>query len=647
MCGICGIISTNNARPNRDDVIEMMRSIAHRGPDDSGLFCSDLAMLGHVRLSIIDLEFGQQPMATPDMRYVIVFNGEVYNYRQLRAQMESCGERFDTLSDTEVLLKWVVRYGVAGLKKLNGMFAFALWDSKERTLLFARDRLGIKPLYYSICHEKIVFASEIKAIHKVFPAKAESKAVFEFLCLQNVCGDKTFFEGVSRLLPGSWLKWSPNSVTTGKYWDIEFSNVAIDFADALNVYRDKLDGSVARHMISDVPVGAYLSGGFDSSTVATVASKYTEGPLHTFTGAFTDSEYYDERIGSRSVASSIGAILHEIEIDSGFFCDYLTNVVYHLDEPTVGTGALPQYVVSGLASRSVRVVLTGHGGDEMFCGYQVNKVAYLKESFRDGLFPALRALRSIRRDEISRFLYYFIYPLFYPEVGYGMFIMTPKRDRGQFFDPKFLAKISDYDPCNEYKRIFSECGETPSEKLTSLYLKSYLPNLLNQEDRMSMAHSIESRTPLCDNELLEFSLSLPLSVKMFGGNLKSITKAAMVNHLPKILYSLPKKGFPTPYARWFRREPIRSLVRDILLGERCVDRKIFNIRKIKKLLDENDRSGQDTLYDYARANRIWSTLVTEMWFLIFQDQCVDLSSVCHDSKFSSVFPNRIIENFST
>lgn len=623
MCGIGGLIRANPQAPVDQALIrEMMRRIRHRGPDDNGVFCAPGAGLGHNRLAIIDPSHARQPMSTPDGRFVLIYNGEIYNFPELKARLESRGVAFRTRSDTEVLLHWLVEFGAGGLSDLNGMFAFALWDTLEHTALLARDRLGIKPLYWALNQGDLVFGSEIKAMLPALPpAQADTGSIFQFLSFQNLFSEGTFFQGVNRLSAGTWLRFQAGRVDQGSYWELTFAeDPAIRFEDAVERYRETLQRSVRRHLIADVALGAYLSGGIDSGQVAVTAAGMVPRQLETFTGAFTDAAYYDERPLARETAKKSGALIHEVEINAQHYRENIHRVIHLLDEPTLGTGALPQYVVSGLVAQHVKVVLTGHGGDEMFAGYQVNKVALFRELLRTNPLSALRLLTRIRPDELTRFLYFLGYPLVYPEVGYGHFIMTPKRRRAHFFEPGFLAANSGREPLDAFEQILADRTEPPGQRLTRIYLKAYLPTLLTQEDRMSMGHSIEARTPLCDNEMLSLSLSLPLSVKLHGGELKAVPRQALRGALPDSLYNQPKRGFPTPFHLWYRCEPLKSYVQDILADASTRERGVFRVDEVRRLFSANLATGGDTLYDYARANAIWSALAVELWFRTFIDQ---------------------------
>lgn len=618
MCGIVGF--SGSPRPER--LLRALALLAHRGPDDEGCYEDSDLSLGHRRLAIIDLTTGHQPMASASGRYVIAFNGEIYNYRELRRQLEALELCFRTQSDTEVLLEWLARYWVEGLTALNGMFALALWDRTERRLLLARDRLGMKPLYLQEVAGELLFASEVKAILAVSGrCQADEETILQFLTFQNVLNDRTFFRGIRKLPPGGWLEWTPGQGSRqGRYWEPIFTDrFRGAFAEAVSTYERVFTAAVERHMLADVPVGAYLSGGIDSSSVTVEAAGRSSGALHTFTGAFVDAPYYDERVGSRAVAAQVDAQLHEVEISAADLCADFGKVLYHLDEPTLGTGALPQYQVSKLAAQQVKVVLTGHGGDEAFAGYQVNKAVAIREQAARNPFAALAALARIRPDELTRVLYFLFYPLLYPEVGHGLFIMVPRQRRGKVLTADFLGATADYEPMDEPAKHLQP-GMGPGQALMTLYLRTYLPTLFIQEDKVGMAHSLEARMPLCDNELIELALSIGLPEKLHGGVLKAIPKAAMARRLPPVLFTLPKRGFPTPFARWFRTGRVREMMEDLLLSGQARQRGIFRPDYVERLFRANVRSRTDSLFDYARVNQLYSMAVVELWFRTFIDQ---------------------------
>jgi asparagine synthase (glutamine-hydrolysing) len=616
---MCGIAGFTGRRPP-EALGRAMATIAYRGPDAQGRYEDPFVSIGHCRLSIIDAALGHQPMHSADGRYVLAFNGEIYNFRDLRQTLERQGHTFRTSSDTEVLLRWLTCRGRDGLPDLNGMFALALWDRREKRLLLARDRLGIKPLYLYEKGNAFAFASEIKAIHAlVGHIEPNLQTVFQFLTFQNVLTDQTFFTDVAKLPPGGWIEWSPAGITRGRFWSLSFPSASdLSFDEIVEQYRHALDRAVDRHMIADVPVGSYLSGGIDSASVTVLAARRAQAPMHTFTGAFVDAPYYDERPGSRAVAARAGATLHEVEITSDDFCADFGRVVYHLDEPTLGMGALPQFVVARLAARHVKVVLTGHGGDEAFAGYQVSKAVLLRDLITTRPLAAIRHLARVSLDEMSRVAYFSVFPFIQPEVGYGLFIMTPRNRRRRRLTGSFLGAMEGYEPLDEVRQFIGP-GMTSGEVLQSLYLKTYLPTLFIQEDKVGMAHSLESRMPLCDNEIIDLALSVDFAQKMHGGVLKAIPRAAMRRDLPDLLYTLPKRGFPTPFARWFRQGRVREMVEDLLLSRRAIERGIFEPEGAARLFTTHLKSRGDNLLDYARASELYSMAAVELWFRTYID----------------------------
>jgi len=620
---MCGIVGYTEGFGRADEAMlrRLTALIAHRGPDDEGFYRDRRVSLGMRRLSIIDPAGGHQPMITPDGRFVLIYNGEIYNFRELKEKLSGRGVRFTTSSDTEVLLFWLAEFGTGGLAELNGMFAFACWDCREQSLLLARDRLGIKPLYYTRTGGELAFASEIKALLPLLGRpEPEPNAIFEYLTFQNIVGEKTFFRNVHKLLPGRWLRWSPAGVSQGAFWELSFPrDWRGGFDQAREEYSQTLREAVERHLIADVPVGSYLSGGFDSGTVATVAAGLLPGKMSTFTGAFTDSSYYDERSGSRAVAAGIGAEPFEVVITPTDYRDQIGRVIYHLDEPTLGSGALPQFMVSRLVSRRVKVVLTGHGGDELFAGYPLFKVAQLRETLQSDPAGLGRFFLSLEKSEWARVLYYSLWPLVFPEIGYGVAIMIPRRRRSGLLSRDFLALNDGFEPLESIRGMFSGTDYSAGEKLMAWYLKTYLPTLLIQEDKVGMAHSIEARTPLCDNRMLELALRLPLGVKLHCGRLKSLPREAMRGRLPEILYQLPKRGFPTPFARWYRREPVREMLEETLFGERARQRGVFDCAALEKSFRRNLASATDNLFDFDRARLLHSASLIELWFRTFID----------------------------
>ena len=616
MCGLIGVAGAKCP----DQVQAALEVIAHRGPDGRGVYADEAVTLGHNRLAILDPAHGHQPFETEDGRYILTFNGEIYNFKLLAQHLRRRGVVLRTNCDTETLAYWLREKGVDGLSALNGMFALAFWDKVDRRLILARDRFGMKPLYISPQSNRLIFASEIKAMLPWLDVKPNFDAIKEFLTFQNVIGKHSFFSGVEQVGPGEFIEWVPDQVRRGTYWRIEFPEPSsLSAKEASHRYRDQLESSVERHLISDVPLGSYLSGGIDSGSVAALAARQINAPLQTFTGAFTDGRYYDEREGAFAVAQSVNAQTHEIEITPEHYLENIVDVLWHLDEPTLGTGALPQYMVSQMVSDHVKVVLTGHGGDELYAGYQVNKSIFIRDNLARAPFSALGMLSSVRRDELTRVLYFLLFPLLVPEVRYGIFIMTSSKEWRRLAGPGLVETCEEYGPFESVRDLVDGHGYSAEQSLFVFYLRTYLRTLFTQEDKVGMAHSIEARMPICENGLLDFAMSLPLSTKLDGGRLKSIPKAAVSDVLPSAIYRLPKRGFPTPFARWYRCNPLRDFLAELLLSDRSRSRGLYSEKFISQLFKSCTETDSDTLWDYARANKLYALSMVELWFRIFID----------------------------
>lgn len=625
MCGIAGIINKQGQRVDDGLLAAFSRTLEHRGPDGEGRHVSSLGNAGfvHRRLAIIDLKTGAQPIFNEDKSLMIIFNGEIYNFVELREGLAKKGHAFRTRSDTEVVIHAYEEWGVDCLPKFNGMFCFAIWSEKTQELLLARDRLGIKVVYYYDDPDKFIFASEIKAIlqHGEVPRRLNERTLIDFMTFQNTIDEKTFFEGVNKLPPAHYLRINNGRITSHEYWKPEFNYVRYGSVnDYVEEFRSIFQRSVERHLISDVPVGSYLSGGFDSSSVAKLASGLLKRQISTFTGAFAEGAEYDERPCARALCDSINGDYNETVITADQYLDNISKVVHALDEPTLGTGAFPQYMVAKLVSKKVKVVLTGHGGDELFAGYPVYKAAYLKDEYaRSPIQALIKFPFNFSLSEIPRGWYFLFAHLFYPEVKQGLFSMFTARQKSGLFTDDFMNRNKDYDPLdNLISKHLKGKSDNNYERVFRLYLKTYLPTLFVQEDKVSMAHSVEARTPICDNEMLDFALKTPLSIKLFDRKLKYLVKTSMKDILPPIIYRQKKKGFPTPFAKWFKYD-LKYHSRSQLLSDKIAERNIFNIKYLRKLLNCHNASSTENIVAYTRANKIHSLLMTELWGQQFLD----------------------------
>lgn len=544
----------------------MLAVQAHRGPDGSGTWSDSGLVLGHRRLAFLDLsDEGAQPMSYGEDRYVITYNGEVYNFVELRATLQRLGHGFRSSSDTEVLLAAYAEWGVECLSRLNGMFAFAIWDRRERTLFVARDRLGVKPLAYSWDGRRFAFASEPKALHAAgaAPGGHDPNAVYEYLARGYTTAGRSFHAGVHVLEPGHALLLSDDlPLRTWQWWNPERGEDAAfgDAADWADAVAELLDDAVRIRLRADVPVGAHLSGGLDSSAIVAAAARHHSGaePFRTFTGAFVDDTASDERRWARAVAAHAGVEVHEVEIGVDELADHFERILWHMDEPIAGPGVFPQLLVSDLVARTrVKAVLGGQGGDELFGGYLRHRALHYRHRAAAGSVAgrvgAALELARLARGEWRRVR------------------RTSTRVTDAQLDPAFLASV---DPMLREEVRRGAMSHASARELMWHDLRSYLPGLLHVEDRTSMAASIESRTPLLDYRLVELALRIPSDLLFAPGDPKPLLRRAVSPWLPReVVRRRDKKGFPTPLHWWRERPALRELVLDLTVpGRGAADR---------------------------------------------------------------------------
>ena len=618
MCGICGYIGF------RDDTLikRMTKILRHRGPDNVGYYLDADVTLGHTRLSIVDLsESGNQPMFNEDGTLVLVFNGEIYNQKEIRHDLENKGHIFKSQSDSEVILHAYEEHGTESLPRFNGMFAFALWDSRQKTLLLARDRLGIKQVYYSFHNGILIFASEIKAILETDSQKRElnDESLIDYITFENIIGSKTFFKNINILEPGHYLLYKDNRIQLKQYWDVEFNpNFEISISERLHQFREVIRQSVYNHLMSDVPLGCYLSGGFDSTSVTTIASELLNEPVLTFTGKFDAGKLYDEGPCANAVAEKVKSTHHLITITPQDFLDNIQDIIYYLDEPKVGPGSFSQYMVAKRAAETVKVILTGHGGDELFCGYPVHKALFVEKVIKEQWARVFNLGRYLKKSEFPFFVYFALFSIWKPQIKWGLPVIFHKKEWKELFTPEYYSQIGNLDTNSSIENVLNGKQYDDLGKLQYLYLKTYLPSLFVVEDKIGMAHSLESRTPICDNEMVDFALSIPIEQKLHNNQLKYIVKEGMKEKLPPILYNQRKKGFPTPISKWFRQD-LKEFLKATLLCEKVGNRGIFNLEYISSLLDKHFRTRFETPFSEIRAHKIWMLLNIELWFRIFID----------------------------
>lgn len=627
MCGIAGRYNYASAQPVDPRTIRSMcEAIAHRGPDDHGIFVDGPVGLGHQRLSIIDLsESGHQPMASADERLWITFNGEIYNFRSLRRNLELQGYSFRSTSDTEVILCLYSAYGASCLKLLRGMFAFALWDRASRQLLLARDRIGKKPLYYYLDGKTLVFGSELKAIlqNPAIAREIDYQGFCDYFKYGYIPDPKTIYRGIRKLLPGHYMLCSPEGAKQVEYWDLSFRSRATgsdsSVADDLLAL---LKESVGLRMISDVPLGAFLSGGIDSSTVVALMAGHSKDAISTFTIGF-DERDFDEVQFARSIARRYGTRHREFTVRQNVPA-VLDTLVRHFDEPFADSSAVPTLYVSQLARRYVTVALAGDGGDENFAGYQKyhldateNRIrACVPRIIRRSLLAGLADIISHSHARLARRGATLLRALA-TEPAHA-FYLTNTEFNGSLWDD-LLAEdtkkaIGDYDPYSVTRQYYEQ-ADTDNHLSRMLYvdMKTYLPgDILVKVDRMSMAHSLEVRAPLLDQEILEFVASIPPALKYRDGQMKYILKLAVQSLLPPETIHRNKMGFSVPLGQWFRGE-LREVTAANLLSPDARIANYFRQPEIKRLWELHQLEKRDL------GCLLWTLLMFELWHREFLD----------------------------
>jgi asparagine synthase (glutamine-hydrolysing) len=630
MCGIAGIVGSDQLHEDdRARVLRMRDVIAHRGPDDAGLLTDERAALGHRRLSIVDLAAGHQPLANEDETVWIVFNGEIYNHADVRPELEAAGHRYRTRSDTETIVHAYEQWGDACVDRLRGMFAFAIWDSPRRRLLLARDRLGVKPLYWAMAGNRLLFGSEIKAILEsgLIRAAADEARLPELLSTRYLSGPETLFKGIHRLLPGHTLVFENGRVTTRQYWDVPTGGAneavsALSERQAVERFRELLEEAVRIRLMADVPLGMFLSGGLDSSAIAALMAKMIDRPLQTFSVAFRQRAF-SELDYARQVSSAIKADAHEIVIDEQDFFGALPRLIWHEDEPMAHPSSVPLYFVSELARKHVKVVLTGEGSDELLAGYGKYPRALInwRAAAAYGVLP--RQIREWVAGRVVRRL-----PARMRRHAARSFVAMERTPEAMFFDnfaamglerqqslltSRFAATTAEqaYGPSRAYFDA-PNGRSTVLDRLLYADLKTYLVELLMKQDQMSMAASIESRVPFLDHKLVEFAATLPPRLKLRGFRTKWILREAVRAILPAEILSRPKMGFPVPFAVWMRGQ-WGDVVRDVLLDSRSRQRGIIDPVAVDRLIASHASGTADG------GDALWSLLNLELWYRTYID----------------------------
>jgi len=629
MCGIAGKVVFDPAgRIGEREITRMMTPMAHRGPDGQGVHLDGNIGLGHCRLSIIDLGTGAQPMANEDDTVWIVFNGEIYNFRELRERLLAKGHVFRSRSDTEVIIHAYEEFGVDCVNHLRGMFAFAIWDSRRRRLFLARDRVGIKPLYYCQTARGLWFASELKGIvaDPEVSRELDHNALGTFLAFKYVPGEETLFKSVRKLLPGHHLVVERGQTAIKQYWDLRFSHERWNllFEEATEELHGLLKGTVRDHMIADVPVGVLLSGGVDSSAVLNFAVDGTDKKVSTFTVGFDGSQTVDERPYARLAAERFGAEHHEISITEKDFWDFLPAYVRHMEEPVCEPPAIALYYVSRLARDHVKVVLSGEGGDEAFGGYpnypammQLDRIRHRAGVFARPLgMVAAFAGRICGDQRVQRYgaaLGRSLSSQYFSRTSGPTSFFNRHTQAQTFFTREFLDSSASVSPARYVKSLLQSVGDD-SLLNQMLYVdsKTWLPDdLLVKADKITMANSLELRVPLLDHKVLEFAASLRPDFKVCGKQTKRILKAAFARSLPAEILNRKKAGFPVPYESWLRNG-LKNGIEDLLLSSEALSRNYFKKEEVRRLLQTNAGAG-------GYAKEVFSLVAIELWHRQFAD----------------------------
>ena len=626
MCGIVGIINKNGLEVNAGLLAKMATTIHYRGPDEDGIMIDGSVGFFHKRLSIIDIFTGQQPMTFNNC--TIVFNGEIYNYIELREDLKKKGHTFQTSSDTEVILHLYTEYENDFVNRMNGMFAFIIYDKNKNEIFIARDHFGIKPLYWYHDDQLIAFGSEIKALlaHPDINAEADTDHLYEYLTFQFIMGEGTMFKNIYKILPGHYIiiKLDNYDIKSNNYWQPNFKVDQFHTEEYfITKLQDILEETVSQQLRSDVPLGTYLSGGIDSSLVTIMASKLLNKPIKSFSGAFKEGAEFNELEYARIAAKTANAELFEIFPTEQEFIDLIPNLIYHLDEPVAGPGLFPQYIVSRLASKHVKVILGGQGGDEIFGGYTRYIVAYLEQALKGAIFESneeaehIVSLESILPNLPSLKQYIPMIKSFWREGAFEemdsryFHLINRMGATADFFQPDFVKSRNHEQIFSKFSHHFNN-AETKSyfNKMTHFDMVASLPGLLQVEDRVSMSVSIESRVPLLDRRIVDLISTMPAGMKFKGGEMKYLLKKTIKDIMPpEIMNRKDKMGFPVPLHIWSKNK-VKGFIMDTLLSKKAKERNMINTDYVEKLIQAEQ--------PFSRG--LWGLLSLELWHAQFIDK---------------------------
>jgi asparagine synthase (glutamine-hydrolysing) len=629
MCGIAGIVHTDPSYPvDRDLLRRMTGTMTHRGPDTDGFHFGMGIGMGHRRLSIIDLATGDQPIFSEDRTKAVILNGEIYNFQELRQELEAHDHRFVTQTDTEAIVHAYEEYGERCVGRLRGMFAFAVWDENKRRLLLARDRVGKKPLYYHHDRGHLCFASELKALLQDPALKrvVDPEALNDFFAFGAVPAPRTILQGVAQLPAAHCLVWENGRIRIAEYWDAPYGTVVHrSEAETLEAFGEVFDEAVRVRLVSDVPLGAFLSGGVDSSAVVVAMSRHAHRPVVTTSVGFVERAY-SELDHARAVAEAVRSDHHEIVVQP-HAAEILPRLVWYLDEPFADSSALPTYYLSKAVRQRVTVALSGDGGDEVFAGYQrryglnrweVRLRRWLPAWVRTCLLGPLGAVYP-KADWLPRPLRarYFLRNLgtTFARAYFNDLSLFRSEEKATLFSPEFRGQLNGHDPFHGFARHFERVrGLDPLSQLLYVDLKTWLANdILMKVDRMSMANSLEVRCPLLDHKVIEFAATVPPGLKFNGGVSKYLLKRHLEGRVPRSVIYRRKRGFEIPLAQWLRGD-LREVAEDLLLSPRGLGRGYVRPDRVRDLWRHHQRGVRD------HSAQLWALMVLELWHRTFLDQ---------------------------
>ena len=623
MCGICGIVDFSEISIDEAVVRAMTRTLHHRGPDDQGIAVSCAMGFGHTRLSIIDLTAtGHQPMHSPDGQVTLVYNGEIYNFADLRETLKQDGHVFLGRSDSEVVLHAYLRWGADAFRRFNGMFALAIWDARTETLYLARDRFGIKPLYYYRLPSGIVFGSEIKALLASgrVPRRVHVAGLHEYLYYGAALGSNTLFEGIAKVLPASFMTVNKSGVRSTPYWQIEeVEQVRVSLKEAAATIRERLEKAVRAQLVSDVPVGVFLSGGIDSSAITALASKHYQGRLQTFSVGFDYDQGVNELSKARQVAQQYGTEHHELHIQGYRLQQVIEQLVSCHDEPFGDAANIPLYLLCRELKGSPKVILQGDGGDEIFAGYRRYNVLSVYPAWqmilpfvrwihfffrwRSSYYRGARLLTALESSDTSLMM--------------AMLLTTETRSSPlRILNTSLQQHLLDTDPFAEYYKWDRHLGHLDIvQRMLYVDTRILLPNIfLEKVDKATMAYGVEVRVPMLDKSLVDYVLGLPSNLKVRWGKKKWILRRALRGTVPDAILDGPKTGFGVPYEYWLRK-PLNAYLRSVLLDGRIAKSGLFEPLQLQRCLTEHSSGQRDHGF------LLWKALHLALWFDIY-----DLSS---------------------